>query len=103
MQSLGVTASQVNAALRQVNVNAAGGQAEIAGSRQSVRVLGNAETAYDLSQTQIRSAAGARSSWPTSPGARRLWRTHLDGQVNGKQVVTFSITRARGRIRRHRL
>ena len=31
MQSLGVTASQVNGALRQNNLNAAGGQAEIAG------------------------------------------------------------------------
>src|SRR5690606_26641001 len=36
MQSLGVTASQVNQAIRQVNTDAAGGRAEIAGSRQSV-------------------------------------------------------------------
>ncbi|MCB2057011.1 MAG: efflux RND transporter permease subunit, partial [Novosphingobium sp.] len=48
MQSLGVTASQVNGVLRQLNVNAAGGKAEIAGSRQSVRVLGNAKTAFEL-------------------------------------------------------
>ena len=60
MQSLGVTASQVNSALRQLNINAAGGQAEIAGSRQSVRVLGNAENAYALSQTQI-ALGGGRS------------------------------------------
>ena len=53
MQALGVTASQINAALRQVNINAAGGKTEVAGSRQSVRVLGNARTAYDLSQTEI--------------------------------------------------
>jgi multidrug efflux pump subunit AcrB len=68
MQSLGVTASQVNTALRQLNLNAAGGRAEIAGSRQSVRVLGNAVDAYGLSQTQIQLGGGARSSWPTSPG-----------------------------------
>ena len=48
MQSLGVTAAQVNTALRQLNINAAGGRAEIAGSRKSVRVLGNAADAYEL-------------------------------------------------------
>ncbi|HMJ93984.1 MAG TPA: efflux RND transporter permease subunit, partial [Allosphingosinicella sp.] len=42
MQAHGVTASQVNQQLRLVNMNAAGGRAEIAGSEQSVRVLGNA-------------------------------------------------------------
>jgi multidrug efflux pump subunit AcrB len=53
MQSLGISAAQVNNALRQLNVNAAGGKAEIAGARQSVRVLGNAKTAFDLSQKDI--------------------------------------------------
>ncbi|MEN9924029.1 MAG: hypothetical protein RL268_155, partial [Pseudomonadota bacterium] len=53
MQSLGVTASQINGVLRQFNVNAAGGRSEIAGSRQSVRVLGNAPDAYQLSQIDI--------------------------------------------------
>jgi multidrug efflux pump subunit AcrB len=53
MQALGVTAGQVNAVLRQLNLNAAGGKAEIGGTRQSVRVLGNARNAFDLSQTDI--------------------------------------------------
>ncbi len=53
MQSMGVTASQVNQALRPVNTDAAGGRAEIAGSRQSVRVLGNAEDAFRLGDTRI--------------------------------------------------
>src|SRR5690606_30188805 len=43
MQSLGVTANQIDQVLRQINVDAAGGQAEIAGSRRSVRVLGDAD------------------------------------------------------------
>ena len=97
MQGLGVTASQVNSALRQLNVNAAGGQAEIAGSRQSVRVLGNAASAYELSQTQIPVGGGrtiklaeiARVS--DSYGELRSL-----AKLNGKQVVTFSISRARG-------
>ncbi|WP_338242111.1 efflux RND transporter permease subunit [Aurantiacibacter hainanensis] len=97
MQSLGVTASQVNNALRQLNLNAAGGQAEIAGSRQSVRVLGNAEDAYELSQTQI--ALGGGRSIKLSDIARvqdSYGEIRTVAKVDGKQVVTFSITRARG-------
>ncbi len=58
LQSQGLTASQVNQQLRQVNLNAAGGRAEIAGSEQSVRVLGNAKNAYELGQTQIAVGGG---------------------------------------------
>src|SRR5690606_702590 len=97
MQSFGVTASSVNTALRQLNLNAAGGQSELAGSRQSVRVLGNATSAYELSQTQISLGGGrmikladiARVS--DSYGELRSL-----AKINGKQVVTFSVTRARG-------
>src|SRR5215208_2295866 len=53
LQAQGITAAQVNQQLRQSNLNAAGGRAEVAGSEQSVRVLGNARNAYELSQTQI--------------------------------------------------
>ncbi|WP_041391685.1 efflux RND transporter permease subunit [Sphingobium sp. SYK-6] len=97
MQSLGVTATQINQALRQVNLNAAGGQAEIAGSRQSVRVLANAQSAYDLGQTQI-SLGNGRSVLLSELA------TVTDGygeqkrmaKVAGKQVVNFSIERAKG-------
>nr|WP_295372234.1 efflux RND transporter permease subunit [uncultured Sphingosinicella sp.] len=97
MQSLGVTAAQVNAALRQMNMNAAGGRSEIAGSRQSVRVLGNAADAYELSQTQI-SLGGGRTvqladvaTVTDSYGEQRRI-----GKVRGKQVVNFSMSRAKG-------
>ena len=97
MQSLGVTAAQINNVLRQVNINATGGRAEIAGSRQSVRILGNADTAYDLSQTRI-SLGGGKSvklsdvaDVSDSYGEQRSI-----GKANGKQVVTFGISRARG-------
>ncbi len=97
MQSLGVTASQVNAALRQVNVDAAGGKAEIAGSRQSVRVLGNADTAYDLSQVRISLGGGRAIKLSDVADVRDSFGevTSL-GKIDGKQVVTFSVTRARG-------
>ncbi|GGD59577.1 efflux RND transporter permease subunit [Croceicoccus mobilis] len=97
MQSLGVTASQVNAQLRQLNINAAGGQAEVAGSRQSVRVLGNADTAYDLSQLQIPIGNGRsiRLNDIATVQDRYSEITSLS-KMDGRQVVTFSISRARG-------
>lgn len=97
MQALGVTASQINNALRQANVNAAGGQAEIAGSRQSVRVLGNAASAYDLSQTQV--ALGGGQSVKLADVARvtdSYGELSSLAKIDGRQVVTFSISRARG-------
>src|SRR4051812_19123564 len=97
LQSQGITAAQVNQQLRQSNMNGAGGRAEIAGSEQSVRVLGNAQDAYQLSQTQI-----------ALPGGRFVRLADL-GEVkdsnseqrsvakqNGRQVVTFMIQRAKG-------
>ncbi len=97
LQTQGITAAQVNQQLRQSNINAPGGRAEVAGSEQSVRVLGNARDAYELGQTQI-----------TLPGGR--WVRLVDlGEVkdssseqrtitkmNGRQVVTFYVQRAKG-------
>lgn len=97
MQALGVTAAQINAALRQVNVNTAGGRAEIAGSRQSVRVLGNADTAFDLSKTRIAIGGGRTiqlrdvATVSDSYGEQRSI-----AKVRGKQAVTFSLERAKG-------
>jgi multidrug efflux pump subunit AcrB len=97
LQSQGITAAQVNQQLRASNMNGAGGRAEIAGSEQSVRVIGNAQDAYQLSQTQIALSNG------------RFVKLADLGQVqdsnseqrsiakqNGHQVVTFSVQRAKG-------
>jgi multidrug efflux pump subunit AcrB len=97
MQALGVTAAQVNQQLRQLNTNAAGGQAEIAGSRQSVRVLGNAASAFELSQTQIPLGAGRTVKLgEIAKVSDSYGELRSIAKINGKQVVTFSISRARG-------
>ena len=97
MQSLGVSASQINSVLRQQNINASGGQSQIAGSRQSVRVLGNATDAFALSQTQI-SLGGGRSIKladvaQVTDGFSEQRAMAFSG---GKQVVTFAMSRAKG-------
>ena len=97
MQSLGVTASQVNTALRQLNINAAGGRAEIAGSRQSVRVLGNALNAYDLSQTQIQLSGGRTVQLADIASVSDSYgEQQRIGKIRGAQVVNFSMARAKG-------
>jgi multidrug efflux pump subunit AcrB len=97
MQSLGVTASQINGVLRQDNFNAAGGRAEIAGSRQSIRVIGNAKSAYELSQSQI-SIGGGRTIKLSDVAdvTDGFGEQRSLTKQNGKQVVTFAITRAKG-------
>jgi multidrug efflux pump subunit AcrB len=97
MQALGVTASQINAALRQVNVNSAGGKAELAGSRQSVRVLGNARDPYQLSQTEIALPGGRTVRLGDVASVHDSYSevTSL-AKVRNRDVVTFSIARARG-------
>jgi multidrug efflux pump subunit AcrB len=97
MQSLGVTAAQVNGVLRQVNVNAAGGKAEIAGSRQSVRVLGNAKSAFELSQTDVSLGGGRTVKLADFAEVKDSFGEVTSmAKLRGKQVVTVEITRARG-------
>lgn len=97
MQSLGVTASQINAVLRQQNLNAAGGQSEIAGSRQSVRILGNAANAYDLGQRNI-SLSGGRSIKLADVAEVTDGYSEQRSMAfeSGRQVVTFGMSRAKG-------
>ena len=97
IQAQGVTTAQVNQQLRQINLDSAGGRAEIAGSEQSVRVLGNAATATELSETQI-----------ALPGGRAVRLGDIaqviDGnseqrsisKLNGRQILSFGISRAKG-------
>ena len=97
LQAQGITAAQVNQQLRQSNMNGAGGRAEIAGSEQSVRVLGNARDAYQLSQTQI-SLPGGRFVKLADLGEVKDSNSEQRSiaKMNGRQVVTFMIQRAKG-------
>jgi multidrug efflux pump subunit AcrB len=97
LQSQGLTASQVNQQLRQVNLNAAGGRAEIAGSEQSVRVLGNAKNAYDLGQTQIALGGGRTVKLSDIAQVRDLYAEQRSAsEMNGRQVLSFDFQRSKG-------
>ncbi len=97
MQGMGVTAGQVNAALRQINLNTTGGRAEIGGTRQSVRVLGNAADAFALSQTDIPLGGGRTVKLADIADVRdSIGEVTSMAKFDGKPVAIFGITRARG-------
>ena len=53
MQALGLTAAEVNQQLRSLNLDAAGGRAQVGGGEQAIRVLGGAKSAQALADAQI--------------------------------------------------
>jgi multidrug efflux pump subunit AcrB len=97
LQSFGITASQVNAQLRQTNVNTAGGRTEIAGSEQSIRVLGNASNAYELGETMISLGGGRAAKLADIAEVRDLYAEQRTlSTMDGRQVLSFSLQRAKG-------
>ncbi len=96
MQSIGVTAAQINQVLRGTNINSGGGQAEIAGSRQSVRVLGNAPTAFALGNTLIPLAGGrtVRLNDVATVTDGTSERTRL-AEMDGRDTVIFNMSRTK--------
>jgi len=97
MQAQGVTASQVNQQLRATNVNAAGGRAEIAGSEQSVRVLGNAANAFRLGETMISVGAGRSIKLSDIATIRDAYAEQRNiAKMDGRQVLSFSLAKAKG-------
>jgi multidrug efflux pump subunit AcrB len=97
LQAQGLTAAQVNQQLRQVNLNAAGGRAEIAGAEQSVRVLGNAANAFALGETQIAVGGGRTAKLADIADVRDMYAEQRNlSMMNGRQVTSFSMVKAKG-------
>ncbi|WP_310468943.1 efflux RND transporter permease subunit [Sphingomonas sp.] len=97
IQAQGITAAQVNQQLRQINLDSAGGRAEIAGSEQSVRVLGNAGTAAELGATQIALPGGrvAKLSDIADVIDSNSEQRSIS-KLNGRQILSFGVYRAKG-------
>ncbi|MDM8346637.1 efflux RND transporter permease subunit [Pseudochrobactrum sp. sp1633] len=95
--AFGVSADQVNSALRDLNVNVPSGRGTIGGREQSVRTIASAKSVEELSALTI-----------VLPGNRwvplREIATVQDGssearsfsRLDGKPVVGFSVSRAKG-------
>ena len=97
LQSFGITAAQVNQQLRQTNLNAAGGRAEVAGSEQSVRVLGNARTAFALGESDISIGGGRTVKLSDLAEVKDAYAEQRSlALMNGHPVVAFDVARAKG-------
>ncbi|WP_114227100.1 MULTISPECIES: efflux RND transporter permease subunit [Sphingomonas] len=97
LQAQGITAAQVNQQLRQTNINATGGRAEVAGSEQSVRVLGNAKDAYALSQSMVAVGGGRMVRLADLGQVKDSYSEQRSmAKMNGRQVISFNVSRARG-------
>ena len=91
LQAQGITAAPVNHQLRQSNLNAAGGRAEVAGLRTDGPRAWQRADAYDLSQTADRRCrAAASSGWPTSAKVKDAYSEQRSiAKMNGRQVISF--------------
>ncbi|MGO9950285.1 MAG: efflux RND transporter permease subunit [Steroidobacteraceae bacterium] len=97
MQALGLTAVQVNEQLRQLNVDAPGGRAQVGGGEQSIRVLGGAKSAAALGDTLI-----------IVPGGKSVRLSEIadvhDGiaemrslaRLNGRPATAFQLYKSKG-------
>ena len=97
LQSYGITAVQVNAQLRQLNLDAPGGRTEIAGSEQAVRVLGGARTAAQLADTRIAIGGGREVRLADIADVRDgASEQRSIARLDGRQVTSFGIFKAKG-------
>ena len=96
IQAQGITTAQVNQHLRQINLDSAGGRAEIAGAEQSVRVLGNSQNAYTLGQTQISLGGGRTVRLSDIANVHDGFAEQRSrAKFNLNQVIAFDINRAK--------
>lgn len=97
LQAYGISAAQINQQMRAMNVNAAGGRAEIAGAEQSVRVLGNASTAFALGQSQIQISNGRSVRLDEVADVKDMYAEQRSlAMMNGRQVTSIAMEKAKG-------
>jgi len=92
LEALGLTAPQINNALRSASVDVPGGRAEVGGREQTVRVLGAAVTVESLGDMVLSTSAGREirladvASVASGAAERRGF-----ADLNGQSVVGFQV------------
>ncbi|MET3598687.1 efflux RND transporter permease subunit [Martelella mangrovi] len=97
LASYGITASDVNAQLRQTNADTGSGRGQVAGAEQAIRTLGDARSVSDLADTMIALGNGrfARlSDLGTVTDTYEEPRTFA--RHDGNPVVSFGVFRSKG-------
>jgi hydrophobe/amphiphile efflux-1 (HAE1) family protein len=97
MQALGITAVEVNDQLRSLNMDTAGGRAQVGGGEQAIRVLGGARTAAALAETQIALSGGRFARLADLADVRdSVGEIRSVARLNGRPATTFGVVKARG-------
>jgi multidrug efflux pump subunit AcrB len=97
MQALGLTAFEVNEQLRALNLDAAGGRAQVGGGEQAIRVLGGAKSAEGLSNTQIILPGGKSVRLGQIAEVRDgIEEVRNMARLNGRPATTFGVFKAKG-------
>ena len=97
MEALGVTAVDVNNALRALNQDAPGGRAQLAGGEQSIRVLGGAASALALGATQIQIPGGRFVRLSDIADVRDgVAEVRSIARLDGRPATLFSVFKAKG-------
>ncbi|EHC09655.1 AcrB/AcrD/AcrF family protein [Fischerella thermalis CCMEE 5282] len=99
LQSLGITATQVNDQIRALNINLPGGRAEVGGSEQSIRTLGSAKSVDVLKTYEILLPNGGSvplSSLGTVEDSYAEVRQ--TARLDNKPVVAFQVLRSTGSV-----
>ncbi len=97
LQAYGITATQVNDQIRNLNLNLAGGRSELGGTEQNIRTLGSAKTVADLKDYSIILPNGDQVPLTSLGEVRDGFGEPRQGAwLNGDPVVAFSVLRSTG-------
>ncbi len=99
LQSLGITATQVNDQLRAFNINLPGGRAEIGGSEQSIRTLGSAQSVDVLKNYEIILPNGGSATLSTLGKVEDSFsEVRQLARLNNQPVVALQVLRSTGSV-----
>ncbi|ALF52112.1 ABC transporter permease [Nostoc piscinale CENA21] len=99
LQSLGITATQVNDQIRALNINLPGGRAEVGGSEQAIRTLGSAASVNVLQTYEILLPNGG--SVPLSSLGKvedKYADVRQTARLDNQPVVAFQVLRSTGSV-----
>ena len=97
LSALGLTAADVNRALRAANVDLTGGSGDFAGLDQSIRTLGAAKSIADLERLNVPVSGGRTIVLSDVAKVSDSWEEPKSfARVNGQTVVSFGVFRGKG-------
>ncbi len=97
LQALGVTAAEVSRQLRQVQLESAGGRAELGGAEQPLRTLATMQTAGQIAALEIPVSGGRRIRLDQlAQVSDTVAEPRTAALLDGRPVIGFEVSRARG-------